>query len=339
MSKIKILSAKETKAILSMEDVINSVKEVYADKANGSTEVFPLVFHEFDPGKADMDIKSGWVKGANAFGLKLVSWFGENPSKGLPALAGTVVVCDDQTGMPIGLLDGAHLTGIRTGAAGALGIKYLGREDSNNLLLIGAGHVATFQVAATLILCPQIKTIRVYDPMSLDNARKFVNSLKELLKEECNYVPAKDVVFEVVEDIESATKESHNIITVTPARSPIIMSDWVQPGTHISCIGADMSGKQEIDGNILKKSKVFVDDLEQNCNVGEIEIPIQEGLIQKEDILGELGHVINKQVKGRESAQDITVYDATGTALLDIAVGKLALEISREKGIGVEVSL
>ncbi len=339
MSRIKILSAEETKKLLTMNDVIDAVKGVYCDKAKGDTEVFPLVFHEFEPGVADMDIKSGWVKGASIFGLKLVSWYGNNVEKGLPALVGTVIVCDDKTGEPIGILDGAYVTGIRTGAAGALGAKYLARENSETLLIVGAGHVAPFQIAATLQLMPQIKKVMVYDPIKFEGAKTLVSSLAHILKEELNMEIPSGIEFEAVENPEEATKASDIIITVTPSKGPIIKSDWVTPGTHISCIGADMGDKQEIEGEILAKAKVYVDDLPQNINVGEIEIPIKQGIIKAEDIIGELGHVINGAVKGRESDEDITVYDATGTALLDLVTAKQALLAAEKENVGVTVTL
>ncbi len=339
MGQIRVLSAEQSKDVLSMEDVIGAVSSVYSEKARENTVVWPLVFYEFEPGVSDMDIKSGWVKGEKVFGLKLVSWYGENAKKGLPMLAGTVLVCDDETGMPVGILNGSYMTGIRTGAAGALGAKYLAREDSENLLIVGAGHVASFQIAATLILMPQIKKVRIYDALSFDGAKNLANNIGHILKEELNMELPGGVEFEAVENIEAATGASDVIITVTPSRKPIIMKEWVKPGTHFSCIGADMSGKQEIDGNILATARIFVDDLNQNISVGEIEIPIKEGLVKPEDVVGELGHVIIGEKQGRENDDQITVYDATGTALLDIIVGKLALDVAKKKNVGSVVEL
>ena len=105
MFQLKVLSKEVTEQVLKMSEVIETVKEVYRVKASGETTVFPLVFHEFEPGAADMDIKSGWLRGSDIFGLKVVSWFGENVKKGLPALIGTIMVMDAKTGVPTGLLD------------------------------------------------------------------------------------------------------------------------------------------------------------------------------------------------------------------------------------------
>lgn len=339
MFELKVLSKEDTEQLLEMNEVIRVVEEVYKLKAHGDTVVFPLVFHEFEPGKADMDIKSGWIKGIDIFGLKVVSWFGENVKKDLPALIGTIMVMDANTGVPMGILDGAHITGMRTGASGALGAKYLARNDSENLLIVGAGHIATFQIAATLTLIKSIKRVRIYAPINYSNAEKMASTIRNTLEKQFNMTVSSDVTFEAVKNIEAITRESDIIITVTPAKEPIIKKEWVKPGTHFSCIGADMEGKEEIDPEIFKDARVFVDDLNQCINVGEIEIPIKKGILDKKDVAGELGDIIIKKTVGRQSNDQITVFDATGTALLDLMTARLALDAAEKTGRGVSVNL
>jgi len=339
MFDIKILNREETEKVLKMSEVIPVVEKVYELKALGNTAVFPLIFHEFDPGVADMDIKSGWLKDSEIFGLKVVSWFGENPKKGLPALIGTIMIMDSTTGAPIGLIDGAHITGMRTGAAGAIGAKYLARKDSETLLIVGTGHIAAFQIAATLALLPDIKSVLIYAPIEFNHAERLAGSIRNILKEEFDMTVSDSVSFAAVDDIQSATAESDIIITATPARKPIIKKEWVKKGTHFSCIGADMSGKEEIDPAIFTDARVFVDDIEQCINVGEIEIPVSQGILKKEDIAGEIGDIITNKTTGRENDDQITVFDSTGTALLDLLTGKLALEAAAKAGIGRTVEL
>jgi len=264
------------------------------------------------------------------FGLKLVSWYGENANKGLPMLMGTILICDAKTGAPKGILDGSHVTGIRTGAAGAIGAKYLAKKGSENMLMVGAGHVAGFMIPETLISIPSIKTVRIYDPIDIKYAEKLVEDMSKMYS---------NIKFIAVDNIEEATGKSEIIITATPSKKPLIMKDWVKPGTHFSCIGSDMSGKEEIDPEILRDARIYVDDLEQNVNVGEIELPIKGGVITKDDVIGEIGEVINGSKDGRISDNDITVFDATGTALLDLLTGALALSEAKKQGLGTEVKL
>jgi ornithine cyclodeaminase/alanine dehydrogenase len=131
---------------------------------------------------------------------------------------------------------------------------------------------------------------------------------------------------------------SEIIVTATPAKEPFIKKEWLQPGTHISCMGADMGGKQEIETAIIESARIFVDDLNQSMTVGELEIPIQSGKVQLEQ-LTEIGHLLLGQVAGRQSAEEITVFDSTGIALQDLAVTKQILDTAAEKNIGQVVEL
>ena len=338
MFKLKVLSREVTETVLKMPEVIDAVREVYRLKAEGETEVFPLVFHEFSPGKADMDIKSGWLRGSDIFGLKVVSWFGGNEEKGLPPLIGTVMVMDAATGAPLGILDGSHITGMRTGAAGAVGASLLARKDAQNLLIVGAGHVAVFQMAAALQCFPRLKKIMIYDGLRQENAESLAASMPSILKEKFG-TEAQGTVFTPVTELSQAVGESDVIITVTPSRQPLIKKEWVKPGTHFSCIGADMSGKEEIDPTIFAEARVFTDDTPQCIAVGEIEIPIKTGVLKKEDVAGEIGEILTGKVEGRQNDQQITVFDATGTALLDLLTAKLALNKAEEAGLGETVEL
>lgn len=350
MFKVRVLNEEVIKQVIDMKQVIGAIEEVYRLKSNEKTEVFDMVFHEFERGVADMDIKSGHLKGEDIFGLKVVSWFKDNEDKKLPMLIGTTMVFDSKTGMPIGMLNAEYITGMRTGAAGAIGSKYLARENSTDLLMVGAGHQSTFQIAATLISMPNIKNVRIYDPIDSNNAKKLAESMKELLKDKFlskyentdlyDEIAKKfHVNFECVDDLEKTVKISDVIITATPSRKPLIKKEWVKKGTHFSCVGSDMNGKQEIDENILACARVYVDDMNQAIDVGEIENGIKNETINKEDIICEIGDVIVGKAKGRLSEDDITVYDTTGIALQDLMTSKIVLDAAKEKNLGVVVDL
>ncbi len=337
MFKVKVLNQQVLEEVLEMPMVIDAIEQVYTLKAQNQTELFPMVFHEFNPGVADMDIKSGHLKGANIFGLKLVSWFGENKDKNMPLLIGTTMIFDSQTGAPQAILNADHITGMRTGAAGAIGAKYLAKKDSKTLLMVGTGHIAQFEIAATLIAVPSIEKVLIHDPMSIEQSKKYVSSIKEKLTN--NFNINKAVEFEAVEELEKAVGSSEIIITATPSRKAMIKKEWVQPGTHLSCIGADMEGKQEIDEQLFKDSIVVVDDIGQAINVGETETAYKTGLITQGDIYSEIGHVILGDKPGRTSDDEITIFDSTGIALQDLMTSKIALELADKKGLGTVIDL
>ena len=352
MSKIIILNEETIKELLDIKNVIKVVEQAYTLKNSNQADLFPIITHIFEPGKADMDIKSGHLKGnANIFGLKLVSWFGENSKKGLPEVIGTIMVFDAKTGIPQGILSGEHITCMRTGSAGAVGSKYLARKDSENLLMVGAGHQAFFQIAAVLTVLKNIKKVTVYDPIDYKFAVDFCHKIKTKLNDEilskykddkiCFEKIAKkfDINFVATDDIEKSTSEADIIVTATPSQKPIIKKEWIKKGTHLTCIGADMEGKQEIDENIFSKARIFVDDLEQTIHVGETETSIKKGIIKKEDVAGEIGEIIMRTKPGRLSDDEITIFDSTGIAHQDLLTAAYVLKVAQEKGLGTTVEL
>ncbi|WP_032122527.1 ornithine cyclodeaminase family protein [Clostridium amazonitimonense] len=348
MNSIRIISDNDVEGILDLKNTILCVENAYRQKANNLATVLPLVSADLVEGKADMDIKSGIYQAENLFGLKLVAWFGENEMQGLPALTGMTMVFDLKNGFPRALINARHFTAMRTGAAGAVGIKYLAKKDAKVLVVIGTGHQAVFQIAATLTAVPTIRKVYIYNPRNEEKAQLLQESIRTKLsrirndsydlKNEKWIQRIETVEFSAVNNMESALSEADAVITVTPSRQALMKKEWVKPGTHISCIGADLPGKQELDETLFKTARVFVDDIGQTSKVGEIQTAIRLGLLQKE-LITEIGTVINGDKKGRLSNQDITVFDSTGIALQDLAVADYILKIAEEKNIGTIVNL
>ncbi|MHC1722941.1 MAG: ornithine cyclodeaminase family protein [Aminipila sp.] len=334
--KVSIFSADEMKELLKMQEVLKGVEKVYRLKAKGETAVWPHVCYNFeDEPKGVIDIKSGVIKGdIGLHGAKLLNTFWGNAGSDIPVFNGLLMLFDSSTGSPLGMMDASFITCMRTGAAGAIGVKVLARENTETLFVLGAGKQAIFQVAATLILMPQIKKVYIGDPLSVENAKLFVKSLPERLAKEFKITDRGYVSFIVAEDMEACVYDSDAIITITPSKAPVIMKSWVKPGTHLSCVGADMKGKEEIDPLLFQKARIFADDIDQCMNVGEMEIPILQGFITIDDVIGELGQVLEGQVEGRKNDYDITIFDATGIALLDLVTAKIAIDLSKENGLG-----
>ena len=137
-------------------------------------------------------------------------------------------------------------------------------------------------------------------------------------------------------DLEKMVRGADVLVTVTPARAPIVKSEWVSPGMHIAALGADKGGDQELEGTILQRARIFVDDIRQCRNDGEINVPLSQGLIKESDIAGEIGEVVTGKKKGRTSDQDITLFDSTGIALQDSATIPLEYERALAAGVGIE---
>ena len=338
MANIRILSREDVIRVTEMQPIIDCVEEVYRQKSDGQTVVWPTTFYEFDPGHADMDIKSGYLPQAKLYGHKTVSWFEANQDRGLPDLTGLIAVYSAETGLPIGILDASYITGIRTGAAGAIGARYLARADSQNLVLVGSGSQALFQIAAMKTLFPGLRKITVVNVQTPDHAARFTAALPQMLADQFG-LDLAGVALASSGDLETALSDADIVVTVTPSKTPLVRKDWVRPGTHLSCMGADMAGKQEVESALLAGARIFVDDLEHCISAGEIEIALKQGVISQGDIVGEIGDLILGKVPGRQREDEITVYDSTGMALLDIAAAKAALALAEEKSLGTVVTL
>ncbi len=333
---IRVLSSADLKPLLTFAQIIDQAERAYVWKSEGLTSTFPLVFHEFAPGTADMDIKSGHLKPAGIFGMKLVSFFEPNMQKGIAPLNASIMLYDDTNGLLRAVIEGAHLGGLRTGAAAALGAKHLARRSSEEFLVIGCGHQCTYQVAAMLTALPGIRRVSVCDPRTPSQAVKMAVDLPERLEADFG-IDAQGVGFEAIDDLEAAVRRSDVITTITPAREPIVKDSWVSPGTHINCVGADMKGKQEVESALVARARVFTDDTTQCVDVGEIEVPLSEKAISIERIAGEIGDVIVGAVQGRRSENDITLFDTTGLAIQDLAAAKAALDAAEANDAGASI--
>ena len=338
MAKVRILSASDIEKLFTLDMAVKAVENAYRQKSTGEGSVWPMVFHEFVHGEADLDIKSGDLKCENIFGLKVVSWYGSNEKHGLPDLFGTSLLFDRETGEPKALLNAGPVTGLRTGAAGAIGARVFARQNSEKLLMVGCGAQSPYLIAATLFAMPSIRQVMLCNPRNPAKAEEKLACLSakvESLLHGCG--AERTYTTEAATDLEAAVKNSDIILTATPSYEPMIRTEWVQPGTHFSCIGSDMTGKQEIDSDILGRALVFGDDEKQCLSVGECEKPYQQGVIA--GLKAEIGDVITGKAEGRQKETDITVFDSTGIALQDLSSAAVILAEAEKKNIGTIAEL
>ena len=230
------------------------------------------------------------------------------------------------TGRPLAIMDGTEITAYRTGAASAVATKYLSREDSSRLCIVGAGAQSRRQLDAILEV-RDIRKVMAYDVVraAAEGLARYAESLGRGLSAEASDSPR--------ECVESADV----VVTATPARSPVVMDEWVRPGTHINAIGADAPGKEELDPAILLRSKIVVDDYEQTIHSGEINVPISKGILRRDQIYAELGEIVAGRKPGRTSREEVTVFDSTGVGILDVATAHSAMAAALRKGLGLRL--
>lgn len=301
----------DVRSLLEMSSVIEVVEQALKDLATGKAKMPPKVYLNAERG----DFRAMPASIPGAAGVKWVNVHSGNPLLGLQTVMATIIYNDPLTGYPLAVMEATDITAYRTGAASAVAAKYLARKDSHTLGLIGAGRQAQTQLLAHIALF-DIRRIKVYDRLE-SVTEKFIRLF-----------PQYPITATSIEE----AADADIVCAVTPARGPIVMKDWIKPGTHINAVGADAPGKEELDPSILKEATVVVDDREQATSAGEINVPISKGLYSEHDIYATLPEVVSGQKKGRTDDRQITIFDSTGLAVEDIATAHLIYNRAMQRG-------
>jgi alanine dehydrogenase len=243
----------------------------------------------------------------------------------LPTVFSILIYTHPETGFPLAICDGSYHTVMRTGAAAAVSAKWMARKNAKRLAIVGAGHMAEGTLATCNVVFPW-EEVRVWSrtQATLDHF---------IATQQPKYPQLK---LRPSTNLADVVRGADVVVTVTPARGPIVMNDWIAPGTHIAALGADKGGDQELDPKILQRARIYVDDIRQCRTDGEINVPLRQGLIEEKDIAGEVGEVVTGRKPGRASDDEITVFDSTGIALQDSATVPLEYERAVAAGVGVE---
>lgn len=325
--KVLLLSRSDVEGIVSMREVMDVVEEAFRAKGLGRVQMPPKTYIFFQRFNGDFRVMPAYIEDLNAAGVKVVNVHPENPVKRrMPTVMALIELLDPESGKPIAIMDGTWITNMRTGAAGGIAAKYLARRNSRVVGLVGAGVQARTQLLALKEVF-KIDEVRIYSRTS-KTREKFVKDMDFL-----------GLSMKPVEEVKDAVLGCDIVVTTTPAKKPVVKSEWVSSGVHINGIGADAPGKEEIDPEILKRAKIVVDDYEQAFHSGEVNVPLSKGIISEEDVYGELSEIIVGKKRGRESDEEITLFDSTGLAIQDISTAWLVYEKALEKGVGREVDL
>jgi alanine dehydrogenase len=323
-----ILRGEEIRYTVQMSEILEAVEQVFIEKAMGRTQMPPKVYLYYKKYNGDLRVMPSHMETLDVSAVKVVNVHPQNRQFGLPTVMATILLIDPKTGFPLSIMDGTWITAMRTGAASGMATKYLARKDSRTLGLIGAGAQAETQLMAiaSVIRLEGVKVWSLYESESLDFVRRWSEAYHS-------------VNFSAEKDIQHVVQGSDVVVTVTPSRQPLVMDEWVEAGTHINAVGADAPGKQELDPMILRRSRIFVDDMEQACHSGEVNMPLAERIISREDILGELGEVIAQRIPGRISEDEVTVFCATGLAIEDAITARLVYQRAIRSGTGTKIRL
>lgn len=280
-------------------------------------------------GGNDFRAMPAFIQRPAACGVKWVNVHPNNPKKGLPSVMAVIVINDPTTGVPLAIMDGLFITKLRTAAAAAVAAQALARPKSRIIGLIGCGAQADAQLLAHAALFP-LTHIKVWG-YARGEAQRFIRRTRHLLP--------KRIRWESCPTIESCSRNVDILMTLTPSRKPLVKREWLSPGTHIGAIGADAPGKQELDPRILRDALVVVDDRIQAVHAGEINVPVAKKQFSLKRIHATLGDILIGRARGRRSPRDLTVFDSTGLAILDVAVGHEIVRRARHHHLGRRLAL
>lgn len=319
-----IVSEETCKAVVGRADAFVAVESVFAAMARDDAYNFPVIREAIGHADALYGFKSGFDRAGLTLGLKSGGYWPGNMDKGLTNHQSTVFLFDPDTGQLQALVGGNYLTAVRTAAASSVSIRHLARKDARVLGMVGAGHQAAFQLRAAA-------EQRDFEKVVAWNFHPDMLPRLAAVAEEIG------LPFEAVER-EKLGAEADVIISITSAHEPLMMKDWVKPGTHIACMGTDTKGKQELDPALVAAAAVFTDEIAQSISIGETQHAIAAGLIDAAAITP-IGDVINGVHPGRRSDDEITLFDGTGVGLQDLAVASVAARLAEEQGRAQEIAL
>jgi alanine dehydrogenase len=319
-TSVLLLDRVTVASLLGLDDCIVAVESAFAAHARGQSMAPALIHVDADGG--EFHVKAGGLLGARAyFACKINgSFFGNRPRFGLPNIVGLILLCDGANGLPLAVMDSGLVTRLRTAAATAVAAKYLASPTSRTITICGAGVQAEAQLRALA----QVLPIRNAFVWSRSGANALAQSMTEQLQLDVR----------AVADLTTAAQQSDVIVTCTPAKHWYLGRKQVRAGAFVAAVGADSPDKTEIEPELLAAASVVCDLTAQCAQVGDLHHAIAAGHLNAGQVRGELGDVIIGKVPRRLRADEIIIFDSTGTALQDAAAAAAVYESALSKGAG-----
>jgi alanine dehydrogenase len=325
-----ILGREDVERLLDLDALIDALAATMADVSAGRASVPDRIAAWVAERDGLLAAMPGYVPASGALVAKLVSVFPRNGALGIPTHQAVIGVFDPETGSPLALLDGTSITAIRTGAGSALSVRLLARRDATTLAIVGTG-VQALSHARAVTRVREIREIRV---AGRDGAK--AQSLAAGLGEELG------IATHAAGSYAEAMAGAHIVCGTTHAHEPVIRRAWLDPGTHVTSVGYDPTGR-EVDDETVADALVCVESRRAvlaAAPAGSPDIlqPVERGLIRPDD-LREIGELVARTAGGRTGDEQLTLYKSVGIAAQDAAAATLVLAAARERGAGRDVEL
>jgi alanine dehydrogenase len=251
-----------------------------------------------------------------------------NPARhGLPTIQGVLVLADAVAGTPLAVMDSTVITTVRTGATTAVAARHLSLPDAETITIVGCGEQGRIQLQAIAAVRPLVRAWAV--DLDRDKACAYARTMSAEL----------GLTVEATDDLRGAIARSQICVTCTTSHTPVVPADVLHPGLFLAAVGADNPAKQELDPRILSHARVVVDSLDACAASGELHHALAGGVMTRHDVHGELPALTSGRLSGRSTADEIFVFDSTGTALQDVAAAVLVYTSAIAAGIGLSVPL
>jgi ornithine cyclodeaminase len=320
------LNAEETRRLLPMDQCIDVMEPAMVAASSGSMYIPPRTLFQLQDDSGFFAVMPGASQELDSYGAKVVSYHPANSAKGLPAIQGFVAVFDHQSGQLQAIMDGGVITDIRTAAASGLATRLLARPGARSCGIFGAGALADVHLQAMCTVRP------VEECVIWARRREQAEALAEL------HHGRGGICVRTTDDPGEAGA-CDIICTTTASPAPVLQGNWVKPGAHVNLVGAHSISTRESDTELIKKSILYIDLLESTLNEGgDVMIPIQEGAVKREHIVGEIGQLLTGTVDGRANEQEITVYNSLGITSQDLYAARHVMEKALQQGAGIRVS-
>jgi alanine dehydrogenase len=321
--QLRLLGADDIDRAVGMREAIDVMADVFRQLSSGHAKVPQRLPLETETGV--LLAMPGYLPEQRALAIKIVTVFPGNSRIALPSIFGLVLVLDADTGAPRALLEGGHLTAVRTGAASGLATRLMARPDATTAAVFGAGVQARTQLLG-ICAVRDIREVRIVS-RSRERAERLAASLTGL--------DAR-----VVDDPAVAVRDADIVVTATTSNTPLFRGEDLAPGTHVNAIGAYTATMREVDSVAVRRARVVVDARDgAMAEAGDLLIPIAESAVGPGHIAGELGEVVSGAVPGRTSDADITLFKSVGNAAQDVALSRRVLDAAEAKGLGAVVTI
>jgi ornithine cyclodeaminase len=312
-TSLPVVDESALRRVVSPARAVSVMRQAFAADGEGRTRVPSVINLDVPGAHGEFHVKTAYIEGVPHVAVKVASGFYDNPQRGLPSGSGLMTLFDATTGFPVALLlDNGFLTDIRTAAAGALAADLLAPKKIGTVGVIGSGVQARYQIRC-LATVRSFSRVVAWSPTGAH------------LERYCREMSDEGFPTTAAAHAEDVCRAADVLITATPSRKALVQAEWLRAGVHVTAVGSDSPGKQELDPACLDGADlVVVDRFSQCAAFGELKHALDAGLLTRHDVHGELGLIAAERKVGRSSDAEITIADLTGVGFQDTAIASAA---------------